>query len=104
MCSFPIEQQDTLYLQTCARLKMSAVSRSLKWEDIENFVPRHLSSLNYVTESKKTLISVLGVPETTIKDTPRSEAVQASEKYYMDSVRDEDAFFAFVSASLFLAT
>jgi hypothetical protein len=83
---------------------MSAVSRSLKFEDIENFIPRHLSSLKYVTESKRTLTSMLGVPESVIKTTQRSEAVQASEKYYMNSVVDEDAFFAFVSACLFLAT
>lgn len=104
MCSFSIEQQDTLYLQTCARLKMSAVARAKKWEDIENFMPRHESSLKYVTELEKTIISKLGVPKDIIKATPRSEAVQESERFYMNSVRDEDAFFAFVSACLFLAT
>ncbi|KAI5996724.1 hypothetical protein EDD15DRAFT_448321 [Pisolithus albus] len=37
--------QDTLYLEICARLKMSAVARAPTFEDIKNFIPRHQSSL-----------------------------------------------------------
>jgi hypothetical protein len=76
---------------------MAAVARSPNFKDVENFVPRHTSSLEYVKKSKETLISMLGVPETIIDTTPRSKHLDASEKYYMTSVREEDAFFAFVS-------
>jgi len=87
-----------LYLETCVRLKMGAVARSPNFKDVENFVPRHMSSLEYVKKSKEILISMLGVPESIIDTTPRSKNLDASEKYYMTSVREEDAFFAFVSA------
>jgi len=77
---------------------MLAVARSPNFKDVENFGPRHDSSLGYVRESKKTLISMLGVSEDIIVNTPRSKCLDASEKYYMNSVQDEDAFFAFVSS------
>jgi len=76
---------------------MVAAARSPNFNDVENFLPRHNSSLEYVKKSKETLISMLGVPESTIDATPRSKHLDASEKYYMTSVREEDAFFAFVS-------
>ena len=42
---------------------------------------------------------MLGVSESIIDTTPQSKNLDASEKYYtMTSVRDEDTFFAFVSA------
>ncbi|KAM6491916.1 hypothetical protein JOM56_012554 [Amanita muscaria] len=87
--------QDTLYLETCARLKMAAVAQSSNFKDVENFVPRHMSSLEYVKKSKEILISMLGVPESIIDTTPQSKHLDASEKYYMSSIRQEDAFFAY---------
>jgi len=82
---------------------MAAVARSPNFKDIENFAPRHMSSLEYVKKSKEVLISMLGVPESIIDTTPRSKNLDASEKYYLSSVRDEDAFFGFVPR-LFLTT
>ena len=77
---------------------MAAVAQSPNFEDVTNFVPRHMSSLEYVKKTREILISMLGVPESIIDNTPRSKNLDASEKYYLDSVKGEDAFFAFVSA------
>ncbi|KAG6843489.1 hypothetical protein H0H87_003921 [Tephrocybe sp. NHM501043] len=93
------EQQDTFYLETCARIKMLAVARSPNFKDVEIFAKRHESSLEYVKESKKTLISKLGVPEDVIAATPRSKNLGQSEKFYMDAVREDDAYLAFVLPS-----
>ncbi|KAJ7878010.1 hypothetical protein B0H14DRAFT_2712387 [Mycena olivaceomarginata] len=87
--------QDTLYLETCARLKMAAAAWSDSFTDVKNFVPRHMSSLEYVTKSKEILISMLGIPENIIDTTPRSKNLDASEKFYRDSIQKEDAFFAY---------
>ncbi|KAJ7039977.1 hypothetical protein C8F04DRAFT_1391981 [Mycena alexandri] len=87
--------QDTLYLETCARLKMAAAAWSDSFTDIKNFLPRHMSSLEYVRKSKEILISMLGVPEDIIDTTPRSKNLDASEKFYRDSIQKEDAFFAY---------
>ncbi|KAI6169023.1 hypothetical protein EDD17DRAFT_458170 [Pisolithus thermaeus] len=75
--------QDTLYLEVCARLKMSAVARAPTFEDIKSFIPRHQSSLEYVRKSKETLVTKLGVPEKTIDSTEPSKELQASEEFYV---------------------
>ncbi|KAG6819745.1 hypothetical protein H0H93_009092 [Arthromyces matolae] len=88
--------QDTFYLETCARLKMATVAWAPTFEDIKNFVPRHKSSLEYVTSSKDILASLLGIAESVVDSTPRSNAVDESEEFYRTSVQQKDAFFAFV--------
>ena len=46
-------------------------------------------------ETKKTLRSMLGVPEDVVDETEKSEAVKASETFYLDSMHARDvAFFA----------
>jgi thiaminase len=90
-------QQDTLYLQTCARLKMMAVAAAPDFDDVEAFEIRHKSSLEYVTSSKEICITMLGIPETAIKTTPRSVELDAIDDHYKASLRTEDALLAFVS-------
>ena len=75
---------------------MAAVAWFPNFKDVENFLPRHMSSLEYVTKSKEILTSMLGIPENIIDTTPRSKNLDASEKFYRDSVQKEDAFFGFV--------
>ncbi|KAI6142555.1 hypothetical protein EDD17DRAFT_1661626 [Pisolithus thermaeus] len=87
--------QDTLYLEICARLKMSAVARAPTFEDIKNFIPRHQSSLEYVRKSKETLVTKLGVPEKTIDSTKPSKELEASEEFYVTYLQKHDPFFAY---------
>ncbi|KAG6843380.1 hypothetical protein H0H87_005260, partial [Tephrocybe sp. NHM501043] len=87
--------QDTFYLETCARIKMLAVARSPSFKEVEIFSKRHESSLKYVKESRKTLVSKLGVPEDVIDDTPRSKNLEQSEKFYKDAVGEDDAYLAY---------
>ena len=86
-----------MYLETCTRLKMKAVSQSPDFKDLEDFNKRHEKSLAYVKESKEILISMLGVPENVIGATPRSENLVASEEFYHSFVEGKNALFAFVS-------
>ncbi|KAF8153715.1 hypothetical protein K438DRAFT_1987423 [Mycena galopus ATCC 62051] len=87
--------QDMSYLQTCARLKMNAVAASPNFADVETFEFRHKSSLEYVTKLKETCSTLLGIPETTMKTTPRSVELDASERFYKDSLRNEDALLGY---------
>lgn len=89
-------QQDKLYLETCARLKMNAVAASPNFEDVETFEFRHKSSIEYVKKIKEICITMLGIPETIIKNTPRSVELDASERFYQDSLRNENALLGFV--------
>jgi len=79
---------------------MATVAQAKNYEDIKNFNIRHESSLEYVTKSVDTLVSMLGVPEKTIYGTPRNKTIDASQRHYMTSVQNlnEDAYLAFVSA------
>ena len=76
---------------------MLAVARSPDFKAIEDFDSRHKSSLEYVKMSKEFLSTWLGVPESIISDTPRDKCLDASEKHYIKSTQDEDAWLAFVS-------
>lgn len=87
--------QDTLYLEICARLKMSAVARAPTFEDIKNFIPRHQSSLEYVRKSKETLVTKLGVPEKIIDSTKPSKELEASEEFYVTYLQKDDPYFAY---------
>ncbi|KAF8145103.1 hypothetical protein K438DRAFT_1992151 [Mycena galopus ATCC 62051] len=88
--------QDMFYLETCARLKMNAVASSPNFADIETFEFRHKSSIEYVKKLKEICITMLGIPESTIKTTPRSVQLDTSERFYKDCLRNEDALLAFV--------
>ncbi|KAJ7885565.1 hypothetical protein B0H14DRAFT_1346388 [Mycena olivaceomarginata] len=87
--------QDMLYLQTCARLKMMAVAAAPDFDDVEVFEIRHKSSLEYVTSSKEICITMLGIPETAIKTTPRSVELDAIDDHDKASLRTEDALLAY---------
>ena len=89
-------QQDSLYLETCARLKMIAVAASPNFEDVETFEFRHKSSIEYAKKLKEICITMLGISEKTIKATCRSVELDASERFYKDSLRNEDALLGFV--------
>lgn len=78
---------------------MLAVARSPDFKAIEDFDSRHKSSLEYVKMSKEFLSTWLGVPESIISDTPRDKCLDASEKHYIKSTQDEDAWLAFVVSS-----
>ena len=81
---------------------MLAVARSPDFKAIEDFDSRHKSSLEYVKMSKEFLSTWLGVPESIISDTPRDKCLDASEKHYIKSTQDEDAWLAFVIPTCFL--
>ncbi|KAJ7235013.1 hypothetical protein B0H12DRAFT_1327574 [Mycena haematopus] len=87
--------QDKLYLETCARLKMSAVATSPNFKDVETFEFRHKSSLEYVKHLQETCVTMLGIPESTINNTPRSVELDASERFYQDSLRNEHAMLGY---------
>ncbi|KAF8149743.1 hypothetical protein K438DRAFT_1779223 [Mycena galopus ATCC 62051] len=96
VCPFTIAvQQDMFYLETCARLKMNAVASSPNFADIETFEFRHKSSIEYVKKLKEICITMLGIPESTIKNTPRSVQLDTSERFYKDCLRNEDALLAY---------
>lgn len=99
MCSFTTGQQDKLYLETCARLKMTAVATSSNFKDIETFEARNKASIEYVDKLKEICITMLGIPESTIDTAPRSVELDASENFYKSSLvlRHEDALLGFVS-------
>lgn len=87
--------QDTLYLEICARLKMSAIARAPTFEEIKNFIPRHQKSLEYVRASKETLVTKLGVPEKTVDSTKPSKELEASEEFYVTYLQKDDPYFAY---------
>ncbi|KAF8136871.1 hypothetical protein K438DRAFT_1786440 [Mycena galopus ATCC 62051] len=96
VCSFTIAgQQDKLYLETCAALKMMAFAASPSIEDIKDFGVRHKSSLKYVENLEKICSSMLGIPESTMNTIPRSVELDASEHFYKDSLRNEDALLGY---------
>ena len=79
---------------------MATAYQAPNFEDIENFNFRNSSSLEYVTKSEETLISMLGVPKKSIYGTPRNKTIDASQDHYLTSVQNlkEDAYLGFVSA------
>lgn len=87
--------QDTLYLEICARLKMSAIARAPTFEEVKNFIPRHQKSLEYVRASKETLVTKLGVPEKTVDSTKPSKELEASEEFYVTYLQKDDPYFAY---------
>ncbi|KAJ7722699.1 hypothetical protein B0H16DRAFT_1599958, partial [Mycena metata] len=86
--------QDKMYLQTCARLKMKAVSEGSD-KDIEEFGVRHKSSLEQVKKLKATCVTMLSVPESIIEATPRSVELDTTEQFYKTALRGEDALLAY---------
>jgi thiaminase len=86
-----------MYLETCARLKMTAVAATPNFKDLETFEFRHNSSIEYIAKLKEICITMLGISESTLESTPRSVQLDASERFYKDSLRNEDALLGFVS-------
>ena len=82
-----------MYLETCARIKMTAVAASPNFKDIETFEYRHKSSLESVKKLKEVCVNMLGLSESIIENTPRSVELDASENFYKGSLtlRHEDA-------------
>jgi thiaminase len=89
-------QQNKLYMETCAVLKMTAVAGSSNFEDVETFEFRHKSSIESVKTLKEICITMLGIPESTIETTPQSAELDAIKRFYKDALRNEDALFGFV--------
>ncbi|KAJ7722685.1 hypothetical protein B0H16DRAFT_346841 [Mycena metata] len=87
--------QDKMYLETCARLKMRAVSDARDFEDIETFGIRHNSSLDQVKHLKEICVTTLGIPEKIVKDTPRTIQLTTSEEFYKLALRNEDAYLGY---------
>ncbi|KAJ7767625.1 hypothetical protein B0H16DRAFT_334001 [Mycena metata] len=86
--------QDKMYLQTCARLKMKAVSEGSD-KDVEEFGVRHKSSLKQIERLKATCVTMLSVPESIIEATLRSVELDTTEQFYKTALRGEDALLAY---------
>ena len=79
---------------------MMAVAASPNFKDVETFEYRHKSSIEYVKKLKEICITMLGIPEGTVEATPRSVELDTSERFYKDSLRNDDALLGFVSIYL----
>ncbi|KAF7306288.1 Heme oxygenase-like protein [Mycena indigotica] len=87
--------QDKLYLETCARLKMMSVAEASDFDAVEGFEYRHKSSIEYVTKLKEVCMTMLGITEETIKATKQSVQLDASQRFYKDSLRNEHALLGY---------
>jgi len=83
---------------------MKAVSEAPDFNEVKTFGARHKSSIEYAQKLEETCITMLGIPESTIKATPRSVELERSENFYKDylSLRREDALLGSVSISSWL--
>jgi len=77
---------------------MISVAATPSFKDVEKFSKRHDSTLDYINKLKNICTTWLGLPESTIDNTSRSNQIDASENFYMTSVRQHDPLLGFVSA------
>ncbi|KAJ7711315.1 hypothetical protein B0H16DRAFT_1480421 [Mycena metata] len=87
-----IPRQDVL--QTCARLKMKAVSEGSD-NDVEAFGVRHKASLEQIKRLKEICVTMLGIPESIMEATPRSVALDTTEHFFKTVLQGEDALLAY---------